>query len=72
MEQLEKPMSKEDIRTALYSMQNAKAPGPDGFTLEFFKNLEISYCQSYCQFLRSPLLKANLHQPFVRLLFLFY
>ena len=36
-EQLEKPMSKEEIRTALYSMQNAKAPGPDGFTLEFLK-----------------------------------
>ena len=37
MEQLEKPMSKEEIRTALYSMQNAKAPGPDGFS--FKKNL---------------------------------
>ena len=36
MEQLEKPLSKEEIRAALYSMQNAKAPGPDGFTLEFF------------------------------------
>ena len=36
-EQLEKPMSKEEIRTALYSMQNAKAPGPDRYTLEFLK-----------------------------------
>ena len=35
MEQLEVPLSLEETRSALYSMQNAKAPGPDGFTVEF-------------------------------------
>jgi len=37
MKQLEEPLSLEERRSALYSMQNAKAPGPDGFTVEFFK-----------------------------------
>lgn len=40
MEQLEGPLSSEETRSALYSMQNAKAPGPDGFTVEFFKRFE--------------------------------
>lgn len=37
MEELEEPLSLEEIRSALYNMQNSKAPGPDGFTVEFLK-----------------------------------
>lgn len=37
MEPLEEPLSLEETKLALCSMQHAKAPGPDGFTVEFFK-----------------------------------
>ena len=37
MEQLKEPLSLVKTRSALYSMQNAKVLGPDGFTVKFFK-----------------------------------
>jgi ATP phosphoribosyltransferase len=34
---LNKPIAEEEIDQALQEMPNGKAPGPDGFTVEFFK-----------------------------------
>lgn len=37
LEQLEKPITKQEIEQVINSMQNSKAPGPDGYTSEFYK-----------------------------------
>jgi hypothetical protein len=34
---LNKPITKEEIDQVVQEMPNGKAPGPDGFTVEFFK-----------------------------------
>jgi hypothetical protein len=34
---LEEVVSEEEVQATLFSMQNGKSPGPDGFTVEFFK-----------------------------------
>ena len=39
---LQAPMSKDEIKQSMFAMKNGNAPGPDGFTAEFFKtNREI-------------------------------
>ena len=35
--ELDKEVSEEEIREVVYSMQLDKAPGPDGFTIAFYK-----------------------------------
>lgn len=37
LEQLEKPITKQEIEQVINSMQNSKVPGPDGYTSEFYK-----------------------------------
>ena len=34
---LNKPVSEEEVSEVLKDMQNGKAPGPDGFNVDFFK-----------------------------------
>jgi hypothetical protein len=34
---LNKPITKEEIDKVVQEMPNGKAPGPDGFTVDFFK-----------------------------------
>ncbi|XP_021737182.1 uncharacterized protein LOC110703699 [Chenopodium quinoa] len=36
---LMKPFSSEDIRSAIFSIEDSKSPGPDGFPSAFFKNM---------------------------------
>ncbi|TYG88300.1 hypothetical protein ES288_A12G011200v1 [Gossypium darwinii] len=38
VEQLEEPFSREEIREAVWSCEELKAPGPDGFNMCFFRN----------------------------------
>ena len=33
-----RPISDEEIKCALFSMEDDKAPGPDGFSSKFFKS----------------------------------
>lgn len=35
---LEKDVTKEEIRKVIFKMAGSKAPGPDGYTYEFFKH----------------------------------
>ncbi|KAL4279347.1 hypothetical protein GQ457_03G013370 [Hibiscus cannabinus] len=35
----ERPFSEDDIKVAIWSCEESKAPGPDGFNLDFFKKL---------------------------------
>jgi spermidine synthase len=35
---LDKPIAKEEIDQVIRDMPNGKAPGPNGFTVEFFKS----------------------------------
>lgn len=37
VEHLDKPITKLEIKQAINNLQNSKAPGPDGFTSEFYK-----------------------------------
>uniref|UniRef100_A0AAR2KU71 Reverse transcriptase domain-containing protein n=1 Tax=Pygocentrus nattereri TaxID=42514 RepID=A0AAR2KU71_PYGNA len=39
-QELESPLTLDEIRAAIKTMQTNKAPGPDGFPLEFFKKFE--------------------------------
>lgn len=40
IEELDSPLSIEEIMISIKSMQNNKAPGPDGFSVEFFKKIQ--------------------------------
>ncbi|GAA0162070.1 hypothetical protein LIER_18247 [Lithospermum erythrorhizon] len=35
---LSAPIKKEEVRSTMFSMDDHKAPGPNGFTVEFYKN----------------------------------
>ena len=39
--ELERYFSKEEVVTVLQEMEGDKAPGPDGFTMAFFKNAGV-------------------------------
>ena len=34
---LNRPVTEEEVRVVINEMQNGKAPGPDGFKVDFFK-----------------------------------
>lgn len=39
---LDKPFSIEEIKDAVHSLQNSKAPGPNGFPSEVLRNLPVN------------------------------
>ncbi|GJZ29233.1 hypothetical protein Tco_0573880 [Tanacetum coccineum] len=45
---LEKPVSSDEIRKAVWSCSENKSPGPDGFTFEFFRKYWDSIGQNIC------------------------
>ncbi len=53
--ELEKILNLEELNVALSNMQNSKAPGPDGFTVEFFTTFKSKLM---------PLLLAVLEESF--------
>ncbi|GJX62019.1 RNA-directed DNA polymerase, eukaryota [Tanacetum coccineum] len=46
--ELEKPISKEEIRLAVWGCGENKSPGPDGFTFEFFRKLWDVVGMDFC------------------------
>ena len=40
-ELLEQPITQQEVISAIFSMQSQKSPGPDGFSLEFYKKFSI-------------------------------
>ena len=58
MDQSEELLSTVETRAALYNTENAKAPGPDGFNVEFFKRFGDKLLHVLL-FLRNPLLRAK-------------
>ena len=42
IENLNKPNTSMEIKTVIKNLPTKKSPGPDGFTGEFYKNLEKS------------------------------
>ena len=42
IEDLNKPITSKEIQTVIRNLPANKSPGPDGFTAEFYQNLEKS------------------------------
>ena len=42
IEDLNRPITSKEIETVIRNLPANKSPGPDGFTAEFYKNLEKS------------------------------
>ena len=42
IEDLNKPITSKEIQTVIRNLPANKSPGPDGFTADFYKNLEKS------------------------------
>lgn len=45
---LEKPITREEIATAILSLNSGKSPGPDGFPAEFFKSFSLLLSPQLC------------------------
>ncbi|TYK26641.1 putative non-LTR retroelement reverse transcriptase [Cucumis melo var. makuwa] len=45
---LQLPISRDEVRRVLFSMDNGKAPGPDGFSLGFFKGTWTVVGEDFC------------------------
>ena len=43
IENLNRPITSMDIETIISNLSSNKSPGPDGFTAEFYQNLEKSF-----------------------------
>ncbi|GJS88232.1 RNA-directed DNA polymerase, eukaryota, partial [Tanacetum coccineum] len=49
MEDLERSVSRDEIRRAVWSCGDNKSPGPDGFTFEFFKKYWDCIGSDFCE-----------------------
>ena len=72
IKQLDSPLTIEELKIALRNMQNNKAPGPDGFPVEFFKAFQdqlIPLLQSvYIESLSNGSLPSTLRQASISVL----
>ena len=57
MDDLEKPLDIQELETAITNMQTGKTPGPDGFTVEFYKKFSLQL---------TPLLRNMFNDSFER------
>ncbi len=51
---LDSPLTSDELQEALNSMPNKKAPGPDGFPAEFYKNSGLFWHQHSTECCRKP------------------
>lgn len=65
-EHLEKPITKEEIDQAINQMQNSKAPGPDGYTAEFYKAFKTHISPLLLEVFNEALTKGSLPPTFYR------
>lgn len=72
VKELDAPLSLEELLLSIKAMQSNKAPGPDGFTVEFFKKfgdkLAPLLLQMYNESLENGLLPPTLTQASISLL----
>uniref|UniRef100_A0A2N9GUN7 Reverse transcriptase domain-containing protein n=1 Tax=Fagus sylvatica TaxID=28930 RepID=A0A2N9GUN7_FAGSY len=70
--QLEGPFSEEEVVTALNQMNGEKAPGPDGYTIAFYKHcwdiVKLEVLNSLQEFHEHESIKRNLNATFVALI----
>ena len=59
---LNRTISLEEVRAAISSMSNNKAPGLDGITIEFIKSAVQFFCPILLKLFNSILLTGNYHQ----------
>lgn len=75
LKELDLPLTMEEIVAATKSMQSNKAPGPDGFPVEFFLQIlgqaipDIAYIAVYKESLLQGSLPHTLTQTSISLLF---
>ncbi|GKA24199.1 hypothetical protein Tco_0710232 [Tanacetum coccineum] len=56
---LERHVSHDEIRLAVWDCGVNKSPGPDGFTFEFFRKFLDCYCPDFCEALSISLNRAS-------------
>lgn len=67
------PFSEQEIRTALLSISNNKAPGPDSFTMEFFKKSWNSFKPNILEvcfktFFQNGVVNNNVNETYIELI----
>lgn len=52
--ELDAPLSLGELKFSIKAMQSNKAPGPDGFPIEFLKKFDDKLAPLLCQYLMNP------------------
>lgn len=63
---LERPITVNEVEQAIRTFQNGKAPGPDGFTGEFYKALAPKLAPLLCTVFSETQTKGSLPQTFTQ------
>ncbi|KAK1281785.1 hypothetical protein QJS10_CPB22g00804 [Acorus calamus] len=70
--QLNKPVSAEEVRLALFSMKPLSSPGPDGFSARFFQHfwhiIKEDFISAICSFFHSGFLLRQINHSFISLI----
>ncbi|KAL0541431.1 hypothetical protein IC582_021476 [Cucumis melo] len=69
---LQLPISRDEVRRVLFSMDNGKAPGPDGFSVGFFKGawtvVEEDFCDAVLHFFETCYLPSGVNATAITLI----
>nr|GEX80412.1 RNA-directed DNA polymerase, eukaryota, reverse transcriptase zinc-binding domain protein [Tanacetum cinerariifolium] len=72
VEDLERGVSRDEIRDAVWSCGDSKSPGPDGYTFEFFKKywrfVGPDFCEAVEQFFSSGAFSKGCNSSFIALI----